>query len=132
MANRATGSFEVKLAPQPIENNGEETSLGRMSIDKRFEGGLQAVSKGQMLTAGTPVKGSAVYVAVETITGTLNGRSGAFTLYHTGVMTRGEPRLSITVVPDSGSGELAGLTGQMSITIENGKHSYDFEYAIAE
>jgi hypothetical protein len=103
-----------------------------MSIDKQFQGDLEATSVGEMLTAGTAVKGSAGYVAVERVSGTLAGRRGTFVLQHTGTMTRGTPQLSVTVVPDSGTGELAGLTGTLAITIADGTHSYDFDYAIDE
>jgi len=102
-----------------------------MSIDKQFHGDLEGTSKGEMLTAGTGVKGSAGYVAIERVSGTLNGRSGTFVLQHSGTMTHGEPHLTITVVPDSGTGELAGLAGTMSILIAGGNHSYDFEYTLA-
>jgi len=103
-----------------------------MAIDKQFHGDLEATSKGQMLTAGTAVKGSAGYVAIERVSGALHGRSGTFALQHSGTMTRGAPQLTITVVPDSGTGELLGLAGKMAIKIEDGKHSYDFEYTLAE
>ena len=132
MTTHARGAFEVKLTPQPTEEKAANPTLGRMSIDKRFQGDLEATSKGEMLTAGTDVKGSAGYVAIERVTGTLHGRSGNFALQHSGTMTRGEPQLAITVVPDSGTGELRGLAGKMAITIADGKHSYDFEYTIAE
>ncbi|HUE24997.1 MAG TPA: DUF3224 domain-containing protein [Bryobacteraceae bacterium] len=125
----ARGTFEVKLTPQPAE--GEAPAVGRMSIDKQFHGNLVGSSKGQMLTAGTSVKGSAGYVAIEQVTGTLHGRSGAFVLQHSGTMTRGAPQLIVSVVPDSGTGELAGLTGTLTIAIADGKHSYDFDYALA-
>ena len=131
-AMHATGPFEVKLAPQ---DDKIDPSLGRMTIDKQFHGDLEATSKGQMLTggnAGVDPKGSGVYVAIEKVSGTLKGRSGTFILYHTGIMTRGVPQLSITVAPDSGTGQLAGITGKMSIIIKDGKHSYDFEYTLPE
>ena len=103
-----------------------------MSIDKQFHGDLEGTSQGQMLAAGTSVKGSAGYVAIEKVTGTLRGRSGSFVLQHSGTMTRGAPQLLITVVPDSGTDQLAGLTGKMNIIIAaDGKHSYEFEYTIA-
>jgi hypothetical protein len=117
ITTRATGPFDVKLAPQPPDPAAADPTLGRMLIDKQFHGGLEAIGKGQMLTGGTEVKGSAGYVAIERVTGTLHGRTGAFTLQHTGVMTRGVPQLTITVVPDSGSGELVGLSGKMGIQI---------------
>lgn len=131
VTNRASGTFEVKLAQQGTADETEGSTLGRMSIDKQFHGDLEATSKGEMLTALTAVQGSAGYVAIERVSGTLQGRTGTFVLQHSGTMTRGEQQLSITVVPDSGTGQLAGLTGKMSITIAEGKHSYDFEYALA-
>ncbi len=130
MALRASGTFEVKLSPQPPEDKAEGATLGRMSIDKQFHGDLEGTSKGQMLTAMTDVKGSAGYVAIERITGTLHGHSGSFVLQHSGTLTKGAAQQSITVVPDSGTGQLAGLTGKMTITIADGKHSYDFEYTL--
>jgi hypothetical protein len=131
MSRRARGPFDVKLTPQASEDKAE-SALGRMSIDKRFHGDLEAASKGEMLTAGTAVKGSAGYVAIERVTGTLHGRSGTFVLQHSGTMTRGAPELTITVVPDSGTGQLEGLAGKMTIQIADGKHSYDFEYTLSE
>ncbi len=104
--------------------------LARMSIDKQFVGDLAATSKGEMLSAGTSVKGSAGYVAIERVVGTLGGRRGSFVLQHNGVMTRGAPQLTITVVPDSGTGALAGLSGTMAIIIADGKHSYELDYSL--
>jgi hypothetical protein len=103
-----------------------------MSIDKQIHGDLEATSKGQMLATGTDVKGSAGYVAIERITGTLQGRTGSFVLQHSGTMARGALQQSITVVPDSGTGQLVGLTGKMTINIADGKHSFDFDYALPE
>ncbi|MGH9432120.1 MAG: DUF3224 domain-containing protein [Terriglobia bacterium] len=131
MTARASGSFEVKLNPQPGEDKGDGIS-GRMSIEKQFRGDLEATSRGEMLTAMTPVNGSAGYVAIERVSGTLGGRSGSFVLQHSGTMARGVPQLTITVVPDSGSGELLGLAGKMEIEIADGEHSYDFEYTLAD
>ena len=131
MANQASGTFEVKLNPLPVENQADGSSLGRMSIDKQFHGDLEAASKGQMLTAGTDIKGSAAYVAIERVSGTLQGRSGSFVLQHNGILTRGAAQQSISVVPDSASGELLGLSGRMTIRIVEGKHFYDFEYTLA-
>jgi hypothetical protein len=128
----ATGTFEVKLTPQPSEDKTDDATLGRMTIDKQFHGDLEATSKGQMLTADTPVKGSAGYVAIERITGTLQGRPGNFVLQHSGTLTRGAPQQSITVVPDSGTGQLVGLTGTMTIIITSGKHSYDLAYTLPD
>jgi hypothetical protein len=132
MTNHASGTFDVRLKPQATDDKADDATLGRMSIDKQFHGDIEGTSKGQMLTAGTAVKGSAGYVAIERVSGTLRGRSGSFVLQHSGTMTRGAPQLSITVVPDSGTGQLVGLTGKMAINIADGKHSYDFEYALAE
>jgi hypothetical protein len=129
-AMKATGTFEVKLAPLDVHDAGEGAKLGRMSIEKTLTGDLKGTSRGEMLTAGTEVKGSAGYVAVERFTGTLGGRSGSFTLQHAATMNRGDGRLAIEVVPDSATGELTGLTGTMSIEIADGKHSYVFEYAL--
>ena len=128
---RATGTFEVKLAPQGNDGTPEGPNLARMSIDKQFKGDLEGTARGEMITAaGVTVKESAAYSAVERITGSLHGKKGSFALQHTGVMTmtRGQPSLVITVVPDSGTGELSGLAGKMDIVIESGKHSYVFEY----
>ena len=101
-----------------------------MSIYKQFHGDLEGTSEGEMLTAGTDVEGSAGYVAIERVSGKLHGRSGTFVLLHRGIMTRGAPELSITVVPDSGADHLVGLVGEMTITIVDGDHSYEFEYAL--
>ena len=122
----ATGSFEVKL--NPLETCAKAATLGRMSLDKQFRGALEATSEGEMLSAATAVKGSAGYVAIEHVNGTLDGRSGTFILQHSGTMTRGAPQLSITVVPDSGTGQLTGLAGKMTINIVDKNHFYDFEY----
>jgi hypothetical protein len=130
MTTNASGTFEVKLVPQ--DDKSEDATPGRMIIDKQFQGDLEGVSHGQMLTALTSVEGSAGYVAIERVSGTLHGRSGSFTLQHSSLMRRGEPQQNIIVVPDSGTGQLAGLSGRMTIKIADGKHSYDFEYTIAE
>ena len=132
MASRANGTFEVKMNAQPPVENVGDPSVGRLSIDKQFHGDLDATSKGEMLAAGTDVKGSAGYVAIERVTGALDGRTGSFALIHRGVMTRGQPQLSVIVVPDSGTGELVGLAGTMAINVGDGQHSYDFEYTIGE
>jgi len=132
MTTHAGGTFEVKLSPQGQDDKAEGSSLGRMTLDKQFRGDLEATAKGQMLVAGTEVKNSAGYVAIERITGTLHGRSGSFVLQHSGIMTRGAPQQTITVVPDSGSGQLAGLSGSMTVVIEGRKHSYIFDYVLPE
>ena len=128
----ATGTFEVKLVPLQADGDPQDPALGRMSIDKQFHGDLEGTSKGQMLTGGTNVKGSGAYVAIEKVSGTLHGRSGTFILRHTGTMTRGAPELQITVVPDSGTNELGGLSGRFDIKVDDGEHSYDFEYTLPE
>jgi len=130
--NRAMGSFEVTLQPLPNAEVSPEASLGRMLLLKKFSGDLVASARGQMLTASTGMKGSAAYVAIDQVTGELGGRRGSFVLQHSGSMNRGVPTLSIMVVPDSGTGELAGLTGTLSINIIDGKHFYDFIYSLPE
>jgi hypothetical protein len=127
----AIGTFEVKLVPQPTDDYADGTTLGRLTIDKQFHGDLTGVSKGQMLSALTPVKGSAGYVALEGVTGTLAGRAGTFVFQHSGTMNRGAATLTLTVVPDSGTGELTGLAGSMAIIVADGKHSYQMEYTLS-
>jgi len=129
--HHATGAFDVKLTPQkPEEGTGADT-LGRILLEKKYHGALDATARGQMLMVGTKVVGSAVYVAVEQVEGTLDGRKGTFALHHTGTMTRGAQELSIAVVPDSGTGDLVGIAGTLGIRIEEGgKHFYDFEYTL--
>jgi hypothetical protein len=112
VAEHAAGGFEVKVEAQGDADKAEGSTLGRYSLDKQYHGDLEGTSKGTMLTAGTEVKGSAGYVAIERVTGTLKGRRGSFVLQHSSTLTRGEPLQSITVVPDSGTGQLAGLTGR--------------------
>lgn len=132
MTTRAGGTFEVRLAPLALHDPAADPALGRMSIDKAYTGGLVATGTGEMLTAMTAVKGSAGYVAIERVVGALDGRVGTFVLQHSGTMDRGGPRLSIAVVPDSGTGGLAGLEGAMAIEIEGGTHSYVLEYRLPE
>jgi hypothetical protein len=126
---RASGSFEVTVQPLP---NGEvcaDPLFGRFLLTKKFSGDLEASARGHMLSAGTAIKGSAGYVAIDQVTGSLEGRQGGFVLQHSGSMNRGVPTLSIMVVPDSGTAELAGITGTLSINIVDGKHFYDFLYS---
>ncbi len=125
MRIRARGPFEVKLSPEPSDEY-----IGRMSMDKVFTGDLEAVGRGQMLSASTEIEGSAGYVAMERVSGTLHGRHGTFILQHSGTMTRGESRLTVSVVPDSGTGELDGLAGTMMIVVHDGQHTYDLEYTL--
>ena len=124
MTTQARGTFDVKLNPLDPYNQTEGANLARMSLDKQFHGDLEATSKGEMLSAGTDVKGSAGYVAMERISGTLRGRNGSFVLQHNATMTRGAPYMNIVVVPDSGTGQLKGLVGKMLIVITESKHSY--------
>lgn len=132
MTRHASGAFDVKLSPLPVESPDADERRGRMALDKRFHGELDATGIGQMLTATGAVKGSAGYVAIERVSGTLHGRTGSFMLQHSGTMTRGEPSLSITVVPDSGDGELTGIEGRMTITISDGAHRYDLAYRLPD
>ncbi|HKT52358.1 MAG TPA: DUF3224 domain-containing protein [Candidatus Angelobacter sp.] len=128
----AKGSFDVKLAPQGEPEKTDGATVSRMSGEKQFHGDLEGTSKVEMLSAMSNVKGSAGYVAIERVTGTLKGRSGSFVLQHNATMTRGKPELNIIVVPDSGTGQLTGLSGKMTIIIApDGKHSYEFDYTIA-
>jgi hypothetical protein len=130
MSAVAKGSFTVEMKPQVEPTSVEGVSLGRMSLDKRFEGDLTATGKGEMLTALTPVKGSAGYVAIERVTGSLHGRSGSFVFQHAGTMDQGAQQLSITVVPGSGTGALVGILGTFKLTMVEGQHLYEFEYSL--
>ncbi len=130
---KVSGKFEVKLQPLVSYAKGDMgTNLGRMSIDKTYNGELSASSKGEIISAMTPVKGSAGYVAIEQVSGTLSGKNGSFVLQHFATMNKGKSLLNIEVVPDSGIGELTGISGKMSIRIENGQHYYDFDYHFGE
>lgn len=123
-----TGTFSVNMQPQPWPDaEAPGITVGRLLLSKQYQGSLQATAQGQMLSVMTGVKGSAGYVAIEVVTGTLLGKAGSFALQHCGVMDRGTPTHSVTVVPDSGSGELAGLIGTLGIRIEGGQHFYDFD-----
>jgi hypothetical protein len=130
MSQRAAGAFDVKVTPQkPDTQIARAANLGRLTIDKRFHGDLEGISKGEMLAMQTETPGSAGYVALERVTGKLKGRSGSFVLQHSATMTRGTPNSSIAVVPDSGTGELQGIAGKMTITVAaDGAHSYEFDY----
>jgi hypothetical protein len=130
MTTRGTGTFEVKLNPERPDDYADGATLARLTLDKQFHGDLDGTSKGQMLSAATAVKNSAGYVAIERVTGTLQGRRGTFVLQHSGTMNRGAPQLTIAVVADSGTEQLAGIAGTMTITIADGKHSYDFDYTL--
>jgi Protein of unknown function (DUF3224) len=130
MSQRATGPFDVKVVPQkPDTQIARAANFGRLTIDKRFHGDLEAISKGEMLAIQTDMKGSAGYVAMERVTGKLKGRTGSFVLQHSATMTRGAADATITVVPDSGTGELKGISGEMRIAVApDGAHSYDFDF----
>lgn len=132
MTQHATGPFEVKTTPLDPAFKTDDNSLGRLSLEKQFHGDLEATSKGEMLSAGSPVKGSGAYVAIECVSGTLHGRPGTFILHHSGTMSHGAFQLDVKVVPDSGTSQLQGLTGSMNIIIKDGKHSYDFAYTLLE
>lgn len=129
---KITGKFDVNLNPLDFYALGESgIKLGRMSIDKTFHGDLEATSKGEMLSAMTSVKGSAGYVAIEQVIGTLLGKKGGFVLQHFGTMDKGKDRLVLEIVPDSGTEQLSGLAGRMAIKIEAGQHCYEFVYELA-
>jgi hypothetical protein len=132
MEAHATGTFDVTLAAIGTDDKADGSTLGRMSIAKKFRGDLEGVSQGEMMTAMTEFEGSAGYVAIERVTGTLNGRRGSFVLQHGGVMNRGAAQLTILVVPDSATGQLVGLTGKMAIVISDGLHSYNFQYSLPD
>ncbi len=130
--HHASGRFDVQMQPQALASDAATpgATLGRALLDKEYHGDLQATAQGQMLSAVSGTPGSAGYVAIEHVTGTLQGRSGSFVLQHTGLMTRGNRQLSITVVPDSGTGQLTGLEGRLDIRIADGQHFYAFDYAL--
>lgn len=132
MIKRASGTFEVKMQPQWQSEPAEGATLGRMALSKQFSGDLQGSGEGQMLSAMTPTQGSAGYVAIERVTASLHGRSGTFVLQHSGLMARGAQQLTISVVPDSGTAELTGLSGQLAIRIADGQHFYDLDYSLAD
>lgn len=131
MSNHAAGPFDAKTLPQ--DDHSGDSQLGRYSLDKQYHGDLDGTGKGQMLTAATDVKGSAAYVAIEKVTGSLKGKAGSFVLQHAGTMAQGAFHLTVTIVPDSGTSELRGITGKMAIEIApDGKHSYDLEYTLPQ
>lgn len=127
-----TGEFEVTMTPQTLSDTAAQSGLGRLSLNKRYHGALDASAQGEMLSVRAAVAGSAGYVALERVEGSLDGRHGSFYLQHSGIMTRGTPTLSVTVVPDTGTQQLQGLTGSLAIRIEGGKHYYEFTYDISE
>jgi len=130
MMTHAQGAFDVTMTPHASDTTADSSPVGRLSLAKHYHGDLDATSTGQMLAVNTTVDGSAGYVAMEGVVGTLHGRRGAFALQHSGTMTRGVPHLSVTVVPDSGAGALVGLAGAMVIAIVDGQHTYDLTYTL--
>src|SRR5271154_5644960 len=130
MKTHAKGTFEVKLYPLPLGYNVDGSAIGRMSSNKQFSGDIEGTSKGEMLSSIGNLEGSAGYVAIEYVTGKVNGKKGSFVLQHFGTMSKGSQELIIRVVPNSGKEELAGLSGEMKIDIIDGKHFYDFEYSL--
>ena len=129
---KASGTFEVDLKPQVLSDPEADAGLGRLSIAKQFHGDLEGTSRGEMLSARTSIENSAGYVAIEKFMGTLHGRQGTFVLQHSSTMNRGEGEQNITVVPDSGTGELVGLKGRMTIEVSGGEHKYVLEYSLGE
>ena len=130
MTSSATGTFDVTMSPEPAYDTNEGASIARVSLKKQFTGGLEASGSVEMIGARSEVKGSAGYVAIERVNGALDGKKGTFVLQHSGTMTRGKGELSVTVVPDSGTGELKRLYGRMTIEIIEGKHLYTFDYTL--
>ena len=125
----AHGTFEVQVTPKKAQDGSNEP-FAELLLGKKFHGDFEGTSKGEMLAAQTPVEGSAAYVAFELVSGVLNGKRGSFILQHKGTMRKGVYKMDVTVVPDSGTGELSGIFGTMSILIEDGKHSYEFDYTL--
>lgn len=128
MTTTISGEFSVGMTAQASEEG--SPAIGRMVLDKQYHGALEARGAGQMIATHGSVSGSAAYVALETVTGSLHGREGSFALVHHGLMTRGQPSLDISVVPDSGTGALTGLAGRMRIRVEGHQHFYDFEFSL--
>jgi expansin (peptidoglycan-binding protein) len=131
MTGHAEGTFDVKTVPLSPDDATAGTTIGRFGLDKQYHGDLEAASKGEMLGAGNPAAGTAAYVAIEQVTGTLAGKSGSFALQHYGTMNQGKFELSVKVVPGSSTGELTGIAGSMTIIVADGKHSYTFDYSLA-
>lgn len=130
MTTRATGSLIVSMTPAAATERSGRTTLGRMLLDKQYDGDLVATGKGEMLTAVTDTKGAASYVAIEQVAGTLDGRTGSFVLHHLGTMAGGVDQLVMAIVAESGTGELAGITGQFAIKAADGKHLFELDYAL--
>lgn len=127
----ARGDFDVKMTPEAVDRGDGAVTVSRLALDKQYRGDLAATGSGTMLSANTPVQGSAGYIAIERVSGTLHGRTGSFVMQHAGTMTRGVAQLTISIVPDSGTGELAGIAGTCAIVIDDGRHSYELHYTLA-
>jgi hypothetical protein len=132
MHAHATGSFSISMTPATAPQRAGRTSLGRVLLEKVYAGDLVATAKGEMLNAVTDTQGAAGYVAMEAITGVLQGRQGSFVAQHFGTMADGKQQLSIVIVPHSGTGQLTGISGTLAIRIENGQHFYDIDYSLPE
>ena len=130
MSLQANGLFDVQLNPQKPDEPAGDPGINRLSINKQFHGMLDGHSTGQMLSVGAGIANSAGYVAIERFSGTLNGQAGTFALQHTGIMTRGTPQLTISIVPDSGTDQLVGIAGTMTIEIVDDKHLYTIDYTL--
>lgn len=128
--HHVAGKFDVTVTPAAPAVHEGRTAMARMLLDKQYFGELQAVGKGEMLSARTDTPGSAAYVAIERVTGTLNGRQGSFVVQHAGTMSGGASELTIGIVPDSGTGELAGIRGRMAIRQEGRQHFYEMDYIL--
>lgn len=132
MSRQARGTFKVDITPQPPQDGAADPGVGRMLIHKQFQGELSGESHGQMLAIGTPVDGSAGYVAMERVTGIVHAHEGSFALQHSGTLHRGAAHLSIAIVPDSGTGRLEGISGTLQITVEAGVHHYVLDYDLPD
>ncbi|MGZ8289444.1 MAG: DUF3224 domain-containing protein [Telluria sp.] len=128
MTHQAKGTFTVKLHPAPADEG--RVSVNRLFLDKEYTGDLVATAQGDMLSAGDPAEGNASYVAIEHVTGTLNGKQGGFAMVHTGSMDKGEQHLTIAIVPGSGTGGLAGIAGKLTLNIIERQHYYEIDYTL--
>jgi Protein of unknown function (DUF3224) len=121
----AQGTFDITMTPSPIDDG-----LGRFLLAKTYVGDLVGTARGQMLAYSTSVEGSAAYVALEVFNGSIGQRTGTFALQHRGVMDRGTPNLTVSVVPDSGTGDLVGIAGSLEIIVADGTHRYELTYEL--
>jgi hypothetical protein len=132
MYAHATGSFSITMTPATAPQRAGRTTLGRVLLEKIYAGDLVATANGEMLSGVTDTRGAAGYVAMEAITGVLQGKEGSFVAQHAGTMADGKQQLSIVIVPHSGTGQLTGISGTLAIRIENGQHFYDIDYSLPE